>query len=89
MQAECIITGVFLVEESPLNIQPLGIPGDLFQIGDMYIINCNPNAQFDVVDEAKARIIYMNERHWDRRAVYVISKADATLNQNAIDYITK
>ncbi len=88
MQAECIITGVFLVEEPPMNnVKPMGRPGDLFQIGDIYLINVNPNAEPMLLDEATARIIFMNERHWERRSVYVIDKADATLNQNAIDYI--
>ena len=88
MRHECIITGVWLVEEPPMkNVTPLGIPGDLFVMGDVYIVNANPNAAPCILDEAKSRIIYMNERHWDRRGVYVVGKMDATLNQNAIDYI--
>lgn len=88
MQAECIITGVFLVEEPPMrNVVPMGRPGDLFQLGDVYIINVNPNSEPDILNEATAKIIFMNERHWDRRSVYVIDKRDATLNQNAADYI--
>lgn len=87
-QAECIITGVILVEESPMkNVHPMGRNGDLFAHGDTYIINVNPNCEPYLVDEARAKIIYMNERHWERRSVYVVNKADATLNQNAIDYI--
>jgi hypothetical protein len=88
MQAECIITGVWLVEEPPMNnVVPMGVPGDLFVLGDVYIINVNPNAERQLMDEARAKIIFMNERHWERRSVYVIDKEDATLNQNAIDYI--
>lgn len=69
------------------HVIPMGRPGDLFELGDVYIINVNPNAEPVVLDEARMKIIFMNERHWDRRSVYIIDKADATLNQNAIDYI--
>ncbi len=86
MNAQCIITGVVLVEEPPHG-NPMGRPGDLFDFGDMYVINVNPNSERMPVNEATARIIYMNHAHWERRSVYVIPKTDATLNQNAIDYI--
>jgi len=88
MQAECIITGVMLADSRPTpNVIPLGVPGDLFVLGDTYIVNVNPNAEPMVLDEARARIIFTNNLAWERRAVYVIAVEDATLNQNAADYI--
>ncbi len=71
------------------NVVPMGRPGDLFVLGNVYLINVNPNSEPMILDEARHRIIFMNERHWNRRDVYVIAKDEATLNQNAIDYINK
>ena len=86
--AECIITGVIVVDGPPMKgVTPVGVPGDLFQQGDMYIVNANPNATWEKVDKARARIIYMAGSNWERRSVYVIAKEDAILNQNALDYI--
>ena len=68
--------------------------GDLFEVGDCYVFNaCGPGEglakplrpemkQLSVADS-------MYENYFERRNVFVIPKAEATLNQAALDYVNK
>ena len=61
--------------------------GDLFELGDVYIFNANPNSRHDASEPP----FYSKELSvadcFERRAVFVVAKSAASLNDEALAYI--
>lgn len=83
MRHECIITGVVLVPEA---CEAAGYPADLFEMGEMYIINANVSGEPMQIGHA-ARTITLVGNYWERHGVYVVAKSEAVLNPAAQAYI--
>ncbi len=79
---QCIITGCSFL--SPL-LNGAHLNGDLFELGDCYIFNANPQLlapqDFAYKKTVTARTYFV------RRHVYVFLKAAAELNQDAQEYL--
>jgi hypothetical protein len=80
---ECIITGCSLF--SPPSLGEHHLNGDLFQLGNCYIFNANPQLA-GPQDFAYSKTVTVS-RHFSRRHVYVFLKAAAELNDAAKEYI--
>lgn len=84
MKADCICTGIILVEDD------CAYNGDLFQMGDTYIVNCNEASAMsasDVMSVAGVRAITPTGDYWTRKGVYVMKVAEAELSKAAKEYI--
>jgi hypothetical protein len=79
---ECIITGCTLL--SP-DLGGAHLNGDLFELGDCYIFNANPQL-LAPLDFAYAKTVTVS-RYFARRHVYVFAKSAAELNEAAKEYI--
>lgn len=77
---DCIVTGIWLIDPES------GCwPADLFQQGDVYIINANMNG--DGTGRPGLRNITLTGEYWMRRGVYVVNREDTTLSKAANEYI--
>lgn len=79
---ECIITGCSLFAPE---LNECHVNGDLFQLGDCYIFNANPQmlGPRDYTYGKQVRV----SSHFARRHVYVFAKSAAELNEAAKEYI--
>lgn len=81
---ECIITGVVLV------IDDTARPADLFEMGDIYIVNASGEGYplpLAVGVEHRNSIDLTNAPYFERRNVFVVHRSQAKLNANALAYI--
>lgn len=79
---ECIITGCSLITH---NSKEGHLNGDLFQLGDCYIFNANPQL-LGPQDFTYAKQVRVSN-FFARRFVYVFAKSAAELNDAAKEYI--
>jgi len=83
MGAQCLITGVILIEDD------VTYAGDLFEMGGMYIVNCNEASGGARMVVAGDKTITPTGDYWTRKGVYVIPVEDARLSIAALEYIGK
>lgn len=83
MIADCICTGIILIEDD------CAYRGDLFQMGDTYIVNCVDVAMpaIEATVAPEVRWIRPKNDYWTRKGVFVIKVADAELSHAANAYI--
>jgi hypothetical protein len=79
---ECIITGCSLFSPDLGNAH---LNGDLFQLGDVYIFNANPQL-VGPHDFAYVKAVTVST-YFARRHIYVFHKTAAELNEAAKEYI--
>lgn len=90
---KCIITGVKVVPHPTHYATPdKGYAADLFEMGEVYIINANVGSGDEDDDrlhdvDPSMRIIYLDGDHFVKRGVFVINKKAARLNAVAEAYI--
>lgn len=90
---KCIITGVKVVPYPTHYAMPdKGYAADLFELGDVYIINANMGSGEEDDDRLhdvapSQRIIYLDGEHFQKRGVFVVHKNNARLNPVAEAYV--
>lgn len=94
---KCLITGITLIEENPNKTYGYMWRGDLFSLGDCYIINCNPTSHsqwtgLTVGELETGKTITLDidssgNSYFQRNGVFTCLKTSVTFNQVAKDYI--
>jgi hypothetical protein len=90
---KCLITGCALIRES----DEACLWGDLFEVGDCYVFNGTffrqePMWQYypdNKIPSTLKTITVNGQYYFERRAVFVIEKGQATLNDQAALYISE
>lgn len=82
MQADCICTGCLLIEDD------VAYRGDMFQMGDTYIINCNEASNHQPPEDPAGYLaVTMTGDYWTRKGVYVVKTNQATLSKALNAYV--
>ena len=87
----CVITGLAVLLDGAWT------PADLFDAGEYWLVNGNFHTsahgggiewfQSDEVAVCYSKTITIVGDFWERRAVFLVHKSSAVLNQAALDYI--